>query len=186
MNVFELMLEYINEGRIKIDRDKFRGKLATVHDPCNYVRKAEKTFGKGYGGEIREILDAICTDWVDTHPTDQNNFCCGAGGGAWAMPYTKERLQYGGKKADQIKESKAEIVVAPCHNCRDQIMKALTKEYNLEVETFYLWELLSEALVIEPWSEEEQAAANELAQAQWDALGIEAEDDDDDWVPPQG
>ena len=54
-----------------------------------------------------------------------NNLCCGAGGGAWAMPYDDERLAYGKMKADQIKDTGAEIVIAPCHNCRDQIMKAL-------------------------------------------------------------
>jgi Fe-S oxidoreductase len=185
MNVFELMLEYIKEGRVKIDREVFKGKLATIHDPCNYVRKAEKAFGHGWGGEIREVVDAICTDWVDTHPTDLNNFCCGAGGGAWAMPYSTERIHYGRKKAEQIKETGAEIVVAPCHNCRDQIMKSLTKEFDLDIETFYLWELLAEAIVVEPWSEEEQEANRKLAEAQWEALGIEP-DDEDDWVPPEG
>ena len=185
MSVFDLMLEYIEEGRIKIDQDKFRGKLTTVHDPCNYVRKAEKAFGKGYGEEIRKITKYICTDFVDTYPTGLNNFCCGAGGGAWAMPYSKERIYYGREKARQIKETGAEICVAPCHNCRDQIMKSLTKEYDLGIETFYLWELLSEAITWEPWSEKEQAAAKELADAQWEKWDVaDDEDDDDDWTPP--
>jgi hypothetical protein len=94
----------------------------------------------------------ICPDWVDTYPADLNNFCCGAGGGAWAMPYSEERIYYGRKKAEQIKQTGAEIVVAPCHNCRDQIMKSLTKEYDLDIETFYLWELLAESIMVEPWS----------------------------------
>jgi Fe-S oxidoreductase len=184
MNVFELMIEYIKEGRIKIDRSKFQGKLATVHDPCNYVRKSEKTFSKGYGDEIRWITGQICTDWVDTFPSGNNNYCCGAGGGAWAMPYSEERIFYGRKKAEQIKESKAEIVVAPCHNCRDQIMKSLTKEYDLDIETFYLWELLSEAIIVEPWSEEEIEKSRAEAAAQWEKLGVEL-DDEDDWEPPE-
>jgi len=179
MNVFELMIKYIKEGRLKIDREKFAGKLATVHDPCNYCRKSEKTFGHGYYDEIRWITDQICTDWVDTYSTRENNFCCGAGGGAWAMPYEKERLYYGRKKADQIKQTGAEIVVAPCHNCRDQIMKGLPKEYGMHYETFYLWELLAESIIIEPWSEEEQAAAQELAAAQWEELGVELEEEEE-------
>ena len=76
--------------------------------------------------------------------------------------------------------------MAPCHNCRDQIMKSITKEYELDIETFYLWELLAEAIIVEPWSEEEQKAARALADAQWEKFGIEDdEDDDDDWVPPK-
>jgi Fe-S oxidoreductase len=173
LNVFELMIEYIKEGRIKIDRDKFRGKKVTVHDPCNYGRKAEKAFGHGYYEEFRWIVDRICPDWVDTYPNKANNFCCGAGGGAWAMPYNEERIYYGRKKADQIKETGAEIVVAPCHNCRDQIMKSLNKEYDLGVETFYLWELLAEAIIMEPWPDDKVEASRAEAKAQWGRLGVE-------------
>jgi Fe-S oxidoreductase len=180
MNVFELMSEYIKEGRIKIDKEKFAGKLTTVHDPCNYCRKSEKAFGKGYYDEIRWITQQICDTFVDTNPSKENNFCCGAGGGAWAMPYNEERIYYGRKKADQIKESGAEIVVAPCHNCRDQIMKSITKEYELECETFYLWELLAEAIIVEPWPEDEVEKARAEAKEQWDALGIEDEEEDED------
>jgi len=176
MNVFELMMEYIKEGRVKIDRTKFADKLVTVHDPCNYGRKSQKTFGKGYYDEIRWIVDQICEKWVDTYSTRENNYCCGAGGGAWAMPYNEERLYYGRKKADQIKQTGAELVVAPCHNCRDQIMKGLTKEFELPIETMYLWELLAESIIIEPWSEEEIAKGEAEAAAQWEALGIVLDD----------
>ncbi len=183
MNVFELMIEYIKEGRVKIDKEKFAGKLTTVHDPCNYCRKSEKTFGKGYYDEIRWITKQIVDEFVETNPTRENNFCCGAGGGAWAMPYSEERIYYGRKKAEQFKEVDPEIVVAPCHNCRDQIMKSLTKEYELGFETFYLWELLSEAIIVEPWSDEEVEKSRAAGKEQWDAFGIEDEEEED-WEPP--
>jgi len=47
------------------------------------------------------------------------------------MPYDEERLAYGSREADQIKATGAEIVVAPCHNCIDKIMKALPKVHAL-------------------------------------------------------
>ena len=100
------------------------------------------------------------------------------------MPYTNERLYYGRKKAQQIADTKAELVIAPCHNCRDQIMKALTKEYDLEIETFYLWELLSESIIVEPWSEEEVEKAHAEAEEQWERFGVELEDEDE-WTPPE-
>ena len=173
LNVFELMKEYIEQGRVKIDRGKFEGRKVTVHDPCNYGRKAEKAFGHGYYEEFRWIVDQICTDWVDTYPAKENNYCCGAGGGAWAMPYSEERVYYGRKKARQIKETGADIVIAPCHNCRDQIMKSLNKEYDLGVETLYLWELLAESIIVEPWDDEMAAKGRTEAKEQWDRLGVE-------------
>ena len=71
--------------------------------------------------------------------------CCGAGGGTWAMPYDEERLAYGSMEADLIKATGAEIVVAPRHHCRDQIMKGLSKVHDLGnyEETLYLWELVA-------------------------------------------
>jgi Fe-S oxidoreductase len=101
-----------------------------------------------------------------------NNFCCGGGGGAWAMPYVAERVFFGRLKAKQIMDTGADLVIAPCHNCRDQIMKSLVKEYNLGVEVKYLWELVADSLVVEPWSEEEVKKAHEMRDAQFERDGI--------------
>jgi Fe-S oxidoreductase len=94
------------------------------------------------------------------YPNRANNFCCGAGGGAWASPYVEERIFYGRVKAKQIKDTGAKLLIAPCHNCRDQIMKSLRKEYDfMDVEVKYLWELVADSLIIEPReveSEEEE------------------------------
>lgn len=92
------------------------------------------------------------------------------------MPYEQERIFYGRVKAKQIMDTGAKMVVAPCHNCRDQIMKTLTKEYDLGIETKYLWELVADSLVIEPWSEEEIKKANELRDAQYERDGVDLED----------
>jgi Fe-S oxidoreductase len=113
-----------------------------------------------------------------------NNLCCGAGGGAWAMPYDEDRLKYGKFKADQIRECGAEVVMAPCHNCRDQIMKGLAKEHTegrMDMgnykETVYLWELVANTLVIEPWSEEEIEKAHAERDAQFERDGIDLEEE---------
>ena len=163
----DLLKEYIETGKIKIDKTKHE-ELATVHDPCNYGRKSEKAFGHGYFEEPRWIVQQCCEQFVDMHPNRMNNFCCGAGGGAWAMPYSDERIYYGRVKAKQIMDTQAKLVIAPCHNCRDQIMKGLTKEFKLDIETKYLWELVADSLIVEPWSEEEVEKAHALRDAQYE------------------
>jgi hypothetical protein len=55
-------------------------------------------------------------------------------------------------------------------------MKGLTKEYQLPIETMYLWELLSESIVIEPWNDEEIAKATALRDAQFERDGVVLED----------
>jgi Fe-S oxidoreductase len=112
------------------------------------------------------------------YPNRMNNYCCGAGGGAWAMPYSDERIYYGRVKAKQIKDTGAKLVIAPCHNCRDQIMKGLTKEFGLDIETKYLWELVADSLIVEPWGEGEVEKAHALRDAQYERDEIVFEEEE--------
>ncbi len=176
----DLLEEYITSGRIKLNKQKYH-ETYTVHDPCNYVRKSQFAFGESMAEKTRWISKQ-CIDeshFREMCDDPMNNFCCGAGGGAWAMPYDEERLTYGKVKADQIKDSGAEIVIAPCHNCRDQIMKGLPKVHDMGnyKETLYLWELVANCLEIEPWSEEEQAKGHAERDAQFERDGIELEEE---------
>ena len=102
VSVHDLLKEYIETGRIKIDKSRHE-ELATVHDPCNYGRKGEKAFGHGYFEEPRWITQQCCEHFVEMYPNRMNNYCCGAGGGAGPkrqprrMP-TLGRLSAGPKK----------------------------------------------------------------------------------------
>ena len=147
MTVFDLLLEYIKDGRIQLDKS-IHNIPAAYHDPCNYGRKSLKAFGQAYFEEGRAVAGACIDDLRELNPNRNGAYCCGAGGGAWAMPFAEERVFYGRVKARQIQESGAELVIAPCHNCRDQIMKSLTKEYDLHIEVKYLWELVADSLIL--------------------------------------
>jgi Fe-S oxidoreductase len=177
MSVFELLREYIETGRIKLDQSKFGGKKITIHDPCNYHRKSFMSFGQHFLDECRWIVEQTGAEIVEMAPTGLNNLCCGAGGGAWAAPYEKERMDYGKWKAEQILATGADLICAPCHNCRDQIMKALTPAHNLPQRTYYIWELVADALVIEPWSEEEVKKAHEERDKQYERDGIDLDEE---------
>lgn len=174
-----MLKEYIETGRIKIDKSK-HPQLTTVHDPCNYVRKSYLLFGDHEAEKSRWIVSQCCENTVEMIDSPLNNHCCGAGGGAWAMPYDEERLGYGKTKADQIKKTGAEMVIAPCHNCRDQIMKGLAKEFDMGnyKETMYIWELVAESLIIEPWSQEEIKKAHAERDAQLERDGVDLMDED--------
>ncbi len=158
-SVFDLLLEYIENDRIQLNNN-IHTQLATYHDPCNYGRKSLKTFGHGYFEEGRTITRACCPEFIDMAPKANGNYCCGAGGGAWAMPYAAERVYYGRIKARQIQETEAKMVIAPCHNCRDQLKKSLNQEYELGIEVKYLWELVSDSLIL-PQAETAISDSNE-------------------------
>lgn len=147
VTVFDLLIDYIKSGRIRLDRRRFKVK-ATYHDPCNYGRRAQKRFGHGFFQEPRWILDQCLEDWVDLHPKQLHQICCGGGGGALTTGYNDERILYGRRKMDQIRATGAEMLVLPCHSCHGQI-NSIKKNYDMESLTVkYLWELVADCLIV--------------------------------------
>lgn len=145
--MFDLLIKYIKEGRIQLDRSRF-DILATYHDPCNYGRRAQKRFGHGFFDEPRWILDQCLENWVDLHPCRMDQFCCGGGGGALTSGYDKERIHYGRKKMEQIRKTGASMLVVPCHSCHGQLNN-IKKEYEMaDLQVKYLWELVADCLIL--------------------------------------
>jgi len=134
--------EYIREGRIQLDPSRNK-EVITLHDPCNLVRLG------GIIEEQRYILKHAVTNFIEMTPNREKNFCCGGGGGQLAMSrFSDRRLEAGKTKAEQIQKTGAKIVVAPCHNCIDQIME-LNKRYKLDIQVKTVSEIVADALVID-------------------------------------
>ena len=176
--IYDYLREVIEQGRVKIDKSVHAGKIFTWHDSCKHGRELERNFGKGYYDEPRWVIQQCVDNFVELEPTKANNFCCGAGGGNWPGPYEAESAYHGRFKVQQIKNSGANVIVVGCSNCHDQMMKRLPKYYpeDCNYEVKYIWELVADALVIEPWSDEEVARAEAEAKAQWEKLGVEVEE----------
>ena len=139
-SILELMDEYLASGRIKVDPSKNLVPV-TLHDPCNLVRHG------GICEAQRRVLRQSVTTFTEMTPNREQNFCCGGGGGQLAMArYKGRRIRSGAMKAGQIREAGAKIVVAPCHNCIDQLME-LNKEYKLNVQIKTVAEMVADALV---------------------------------------
>jgi len=139
-SILELMDDYVREGRIQLDPGK-NALPVTLHDPCNLVRHG------GICEAQRRVLRKSVATFTEMTPNRVENFCCGGGGGQLAMArYKTRRLQSGGVKAEQIKASGAKVVVAPCHNCIDQLME-LNKDYKLNVQIKTVAEMVADALI---------------------------------------
>lgn len=147
LSIFDLLMRYFKEGRIQVDPLR-HPEVVTFHDSCNYGRKSLKAFGAGYFEEARWLTRQCAPNFVEMYPNREGSYCCGVGGGAWAMPFREERVFHGRFKARQIRSSKARLVVTSCHNCRDQLLKSLKKEFSLDIEVKYLWELVADSLVL--------------------------------------
>jgi Fe-S oxidoreductase/ActR/RegA family two-component response regulator len=136
------MLDYLNSGRIKVDKSK-NDSSYTFHDSCNNARSC------GLYEEPRELLNLVVGDFREMYPNRAENYCCTGGGGAMSMSeYSARRLQSAKVKAEQLKATGAKYVVTSCHNCVDGLTD-LIKHYKLDMRVTQLVNLVANALVEE-------------------------------------
>ncbi len=142
INFMEYTLDCLQRGKIQLD-PTIVSQRVTYHDPCNIARSGWIV------EQPREILRAFVRDFVDMEPGGERNYCCGGGGGLVSVDEIHDfRMQVGGKvKAEQIQRTGAEIVIAPCANCKKQL-KELVEFYKLPCRVMGLHDLLLKALVI--------------------------------------
>jgi len=127
----------LREGKLPLKKEKIKGRV-TYHDPCNIARSGKIT------EEPREILKAICEEFVDMTPNRTENLCCGGGSGLVSIDETRQfRTNLMGKaKADQIRATGADFVVAPCANCKKQLAEVCEDNGLEKVQIIGLHDLL--------------------------------------------
>lgn len=141
VNVLQLAIEYLQEGKITVRPGTFDTPL-TYHDPCNVGRNS------GIFEEPRYLINSVATDFRELTPNRELNWCCGGGGGLIAAPEMKEvRMKAGLKKVEQIQRTGAKWVVTACENCKTQLGD-LNEYYDLGVEIKGVIDLVADALVI--------------------------------------
>lgn len=138
-SIVEVLAEYVEAGRLNLDPSA-NPQAITYHDSCNLARKG------GVIEEPRIVLRAATTNFRELTPNREEAYCCGGGAGLVAVPETYElRLRAGRPKAEQVRRSGAEIVVAACENCRLQLGD-LSGEYGLGVGVTALADLVVRAM----------------------------------------
>jgi Fe-S oxidoreductase len=139
IHAVEFYWELLDQGKLKIAK-KFEEPV-TIHDPCNISR------GKGLHEKAREVARALCTNVIEMHPNREHNYCCGAGGGVinCGPPFKNVRLDGIKVKSDQLRETGAKVVIAPCHNCHSGIEDVL-KIHGPEMHTKFFLEIIYECM----------------------------------------
>lgn len=129
--------ELLRLGKIKV-KTKIQEKV-TIHDPCNIVR------GRGLQEKLRTVVHAFCDNVVEMYPNKEHNYCCSAGGGVinCGPPHKNTRIVGNSVKAEQLKETGASIVVAPCHNCHGGIEDIIHASH-LGMELKFLGDIIYE------------------------------------------
>ncbi|MBU4035467.1 MAG: (Fe-S)-binding protein, partial [Proteobacteria bacterium] len=130
----EWLAEALRKGKLKIDPAKRIKKKVTLQDSCNYIRN------NGLKEITREIISYIVEPgyFIEMTPNKEHNFCCGGGGGFNGIGiFRPQRNKALITKRDQLINSGAELVIAPCHNCWDAI-RDLEEEYKIGIKWSFL------------------------------------------------
>lgn len=134
----EWLAEALREGKLKVDPAKRLKKNVTLQDSCNYIRN------NGLKEVTREIMSYIVEPgyYFEMSPNKEHNYCCGGGGGFNGIGlFRPQRNKALITKRDQILNTGAELVIAPCHNCWDAI-RDLEEEYKIGIKWSFLKPLL--------------------------------------------
>jgi Fe-S oxidoreductase len=137
VNFLQYTYEQFKAGKIPLNGKRIEERT-TYHDPCNIARAGRIT------EEPREILKAICSDFVEMTPNRTKNYCCGGGGGTVSIDEVREFRTgpMGKRKAEQIRATGAKYLVAPCANCKKQLREICEDNDLEEVEVVGLHDLL--------------------------------------------
>ncbi len=143
INIMEYTHKVWKEGKLKLDPNVVTEKVA-YHDPCNIARQ------RWIIDQPRELLKAFCKNYVEMTPCRDENICCGGGGGTVSIDEIRSyRTTIGGKlKADQIRRSGCNILVAPCANCKKQL-RELVEDQGIECEVMGLHDLIYKAIIFD-------------------------------------
>jgi len=141
VNCMELTLQLIEEGRLKLDPQAIT-QTVTYHDPCNLARTGWLV------EQPRRIIKSFIRNFVEMSPQGVRNYCCGGGGGTVSIDEIREfRTGVGGKrKAEQLRATGADIVIAPCANCKKQL-REIIQDHGLTMEVKGLHDLIFTALI---------------------------------------
>lgn len=144
VNCMQYALAQLEAGKIPLKEQKILERV-TYHDPCNIARVGRIV------EEPREILRAICKDYVEMTPNRTENYCCGGGGGTVSIDEIRafRTGPLGRRKARQIRETGARYVVAPCANCKKQLRELCQDNGLEEVEVVGLHDLLLKVIDLE-------------------------------------
>ncbi len=139
IHALEFYYTLMTENRIRI-KEKYKKKV-TLHDPCNVSR------GRGLHDMAREVVKWLCDDFVEMHPNREHNYCCGAGGGVinCGPDYKGRRIVNNRNKAEQLKNTGAQVLIAPCHNCHSGL-EDIVHAYSLGMEVKFLGDIIYECM----------------------------------------
>ncbi|PHS62845.1 MAG: CoB--CoM heterodisulfide reductase [Flavobacterium sp.] len=140
MHHTQFLKDLLNEGRLKVEGGKYKGKRITYHDPC-YLGRANNEYEAP-----RDLLRKLEVELIEMKRCKSNGLCCGAGGAQMfkdAEPGDKEIFVERTEEAIDVKPS---IIATGCPFCNTMMTDGVkVKEKEGEVQVLDIAEMIINA-----------------------------------------
>ncbi|MCP9200445.1 (Fe-S)-binding protein [Gramella sp. GC03-9] len=140
MHHTQFLKALLNEGKLKVEGGKFKGKKITFHDPC-YLGRANDEYEAP-----RDLLRKLEVELVEMRKCKKNGLCCGAGGGQMFKEPEPGNKDVNIERTEQALETQPEIIAAGCPFCNTMMTDGVkNKEKEDSVAVMDVAELIAQA-----------------------------------------
>lgn len=130
MHHTQFLKNLMEEGRLKVEGGKFKGRRITFHDPC-YLGRAN-----GEYEAPRELLEKLEVELIEMKRCKSRGLCCGAGGAQMFKEPEKGEKDINIERTEEAIETQPEFIAAGCPFCNTMLtdgVKAKHKENQIQV-----------------------------------------------------
>jgi len=140
MHHTQFLKDLLNEGRLKVEGGKYKGKRITFHDPC-YLGRANNEYEAP-----RDLLRKLEVELIEMNRCKSNGLCCGAGGAQMFKDAEPGKKEIFVERTEEAIETKPSIIATGCPFCNTMMTDGVkVKEKEGEVKVLDIAEMIINA-----------------------------------------
>lgn len=136
----QFLKQLLDEGKLKVEAGKFKGKRITFHDPC-YLGRANNEYEAP-----RDVLAKLESELIEMKSCKAKGLCCGAGGAQMFKDAEAGDKEINIERTEQALETNPDIIAAGCPFCNTMMTDGVkNKEKEGSIAVMDIAELLQQA-----------------------------------------
>lgn len=141
ISYIDIINKYIDEGKLAINSEKFKGTKITYHDPC-YLGRAN-----GIYEQPRAILQKLGGNLVEMDRNRSFALCCGAGGAQMFKEAEKGNKEVFLERMDDVLKVDPNIIATACPFCMTMMTDGIKyKNQEEKMRNLDIAELIADSL----------------------------------------